>query len=66
MVGGRVLIAVIADAAAGENPFEVTEEFQASIAIRYSAAVNGAILYHQDLAVAVDDLRFDFADLLVA
>ena len=62
----EIFIVVGADVAAGENLFEVIEEFGIDRHQVFKVAVNGAILDHQDFAVAVDDLRLDFADLLVA
>ena len=31
----------------------------------FKVAVNRAVLYHQDIAVALNDLRLDLADLLI-
>ena len=62
----EIFIVVGADVAARENSSEVLEERGVDRHHVFKVAVNGAILHHQDLAVAVDDLRLDFADLLVA
>ena len=53
------------DVAAGEDFFQVLEERGVDGHHVFEVAVHGAILHHQDLAVALDDLRFDLADFLV-
>ena len=62
----EIFIVVGADVAAGEDALDVLEEFGVDAHDVFEVAVNGAILDHQDFAVALDDLRFDFADLLIA
>ena len=61
----ELLVVVGADVAAGEALFQVREERRIDRHHVFEVAVLRAILHHQDLAVALDDLRFDFADLLV-
>jgi hypothetical protein len=58
-------IVVGADVAAGEALFQVLEEGGVDGHHVLEVAVNGAILDHQDLAVALDDLGFDLAHLFV-
>ena len=60
-----VAFAVGADVAAGEALFEVLEELGVDGHDVFKVAVLGAVLDHEDLAVALDDLGLDFADLLV-
>ncbi len=60
-----VAFAVGADVAAGEALFEVLEEVGVDGHHVFKVAVLGAVLDHQDLAVALDDLGLDFADLFV-
>ena len=60
--GGRavvvqLLVVVGADVAAGENFFQVLRELGVDRHHVFEVAVHGAILHHQDLAVALDDLR---------
>ena len=57
--------AVGADVAAGEALFKMLEEGGVDRHHVFEVAVLGAILHHEDLAVALDDLRLDFADLLI-
>ena len=57
-------IVVGADVAAGEDFFQVLEEGRVDGHHVFEMAVDGAILDHQDLAVALDDLRLDFAGLV--
>ena len=54
-----------ADVAAGEALFEVLEEGGVDGHHVFKVAVLGAVLDHQDLAVALDDLGLDFADFFV-
>ena len=61
----QLFVVVRADVAAGENLFQVLEERRIDRHHVFEVAVLGAILHHQDLAVALDDLRLDLADLLV-
>jgi hypothetical protein len=56
---------VRAHVAAGEALFEVLEEGRVHRHHVFKVAVLGAVLDHQDLAVALDDLGLDFAHLLV-
>ncbi len=58
-------IVVRANVAAGEALFEVLEEGRVDRHHVFKVAVLGAVLHHQDLAVALDDLGLDFAHLLV-
>ena len=60
-----VALAVGADVAAGEALFEVLEEGGVDRHHVFKVAVLGAVLDHQDLAVALDDLGLDLAHLLV-
>ena len=62
LVGGG---AMRADVAAGEALFKVLEEGRVDGHHVFKVAVLGAVLHHQDLAVALDDLRLDFADLFI-
>ena len=68
--GGRavvvqLLVVVRADVAAGEDLLEVLEEVGVDRHHVLEVAVNGAILDHEDLPVALDDRRLDLADLLI-
>ena len=58
-------LAVRADVAAGEALFKMLEEGGIDGHHVFEVAVLGAVLHHQDLAVALDDLRLDFADLFI-
>ena len=60
-----VALAVGADVAAGEALFKMLEEGRIDRHHVFKVAVLGAVLHHQDLAVALDDLGLDFAHLLV-
>ncbi len=51
--------------AAREIAFNPLKEFGIDGHHVFVAAVDGALLHHPDLAVALDDLRLDFADLFV-
>ena len=53
------------DVAAGEALFKMLEEGRVDGHDVFKVAMLGAILHHQDLAVALDDLGLDFAHLLV-
>jgi hypothetical protein len=57
--------AVGAHIATGEALFEVLEEGGVNGHDVFKVAVLGAVLDHQDLAVALDDLGLDLAHLLV-
>ena len=61
----EVLVVVSADVAAGENFFEVLEERRVDGHHVFEVTVLGAILNHQDLAVAFDDLGFDLAHFFI-
>ena len=68
--GGAVVVQLVAFAvgahvAAGEALFQVLEEGRVDRHDVFKVAVLGAVLDHQDLAVALDDLGLDFAHLLV-
>ena len=54
-----------ADVAAGEALFKMLEEGGVDGHHVFEVAVLGAVLDHQDLAVALDDLGLDFADLFI-
>ena len=58
-------VVVRADVAAGEDLFQVTHERRVDRHHVLEVAVDGAVLHHQDLSVALDDLRLQLADLLV-
>ena len=60
----QLVIVVRADVAAGEDVFQVLEEGGVDGHHVFEVAVNRAILHHQDLAVALDDLRLDLAGLV--
>ena len=57
-------IVVRADVAARENVFQVLEERRVDGHHVFEVAVDGAVLHHQDLAVALDHLRLDLARLV--
>jgi hypothetical protein len=59
----QLLVVVRAHVGARERFFEVLEEGRVHRHDVFEVAVQRAILDHQDLAVALDDLGFDFADL---
>ena len=61
----QLLIVVGANVAAREDFFQVLEEVGVHGHHVFEVAVLRAVLHHQDLAVALDDLRLDLADLLV-
>ncbi len=61
----QLFVVVRADVAAREDLFQVLEELGVDRHHVFKVAVLGAILDHQDLAVALDDLRLDLADLLI-
>ena len=61
----ELLVIVGADVAAGEDFFEVLEEGGVHGHDVFKVAVGGAVLHHEDLAVALDDLGLDFAGLFV-
>ena len=59
------LIVVGLDVAAGKDLFQMTEELRVNGHDILKVAMLGAVFHHQDLAVALDDLRLDLAHLLV-
>ena len=61
----QLLVVVRADVAARERFLEVLEEGRVHRHHVLEVAVNRAILDHQDLAVALDDLGLNLPDLLV-
>ena len=61
----KLFVVVRADVAAREAVFQVLEEGGVDRHHVFEMAVLRAILHHQDLAVALDDLRFDFADFFI-
>ena len=69
--GGRavivqLLVVVGGDIAARERILKVLKECRVHCHQVFELTVNGAFLYHEDLAVALNDLGLDFAHLLVA
>ncbi len=60
----QLLVVVRTDVAAGEDVFQVLEEGGVDGHHIFEVAVNRAILDHEDLAIALDDLRFDLAGLV--
>ena len=61
----QLLVIVRGDVAPRENFFEMLEEISIHGHQVFKVAVLRAIFDHQDLAVALDDLRFNLADLLI-
>ena len=61
----ELLVVVGANVAAREHVFEVLEEGGVHRHHVLEVPVNGAVLHHDDLAVALEDGRFDLADLFV-
>ena len=61
----HLFVVVRADVAAREDVFQVLEERRVHGHHVFEVAVDRAILHHQDLAVAFDDVGFDLADFLV-
>src|SRR5579863_8299679 len=61
----QLFVVVRADVAPGEDFFEVLEERGIDRHYIFEMAMLGAVLHHQDLAVALDDLRLDLANLLI-
>jgi hypothetical protein len=59
------LVVVRADVAAREHLLEMLEERGVHRHHVLEVAVDGTVLHHQNLAVALEDRRFDLADLLV-
>ena len=60
----QLLVVVRAHVGARERLLEVLEELRVHRHHVFEVAVDRAVLDHQDLAVALDDLRLDLADLL--
>src|SRR5208337_2379834 len=56
-------IVVGSDVAAGKNVFQVLKERRVDGHNVFEMTVNGAILHHEDFAIALDNLGFDFARL---
>ena len=61
----QIFVVVRGNVAAREILLDPFEEFRVDGHHVFVLAVDGAFLHHPDLAVALDDLRFDLADLLV-
>jgi len=61
----QLAIVVGADIATREDLFEVLEESRVDRHDILEVTVDRAILNHQDLAIALNDLRFDLADLFI-
>ena len=61
----QLVIVVGAHIAARKDFFQMTEKIRVHGHYVFKMAVLGAIFDHQDLAIALDDLRFDLADLFV-
>ena len=61
----QVFVIVRRNIAAREIPFNPFEEFRVNGHQVFKLAMDGALFHHPDLAIALDNLRFDFADLLV-
>ena len=61
----QLVVVVRLDVAAREDLFQMLEERGVDGHHVFEVAVLGAVLDHQDLAVALDDLGLDLADLLV-
>src|SRR5437867_3235892 len=55
------LVIVGADVAAGKDSLDVAVEFGIDSHDIFEMPMLGAVLHHQDLAFALDDLRLDFA-----
>src|SRR5271165_5321171 len=61
----ELLVVVGANVAAGEDIFQMLEEGGVHGHDVFEVAVLRTVLHHEDFAVALDDLRLDFAGLLV-
>src|SRR6266478_2940865 len=61
----QIFVVVCGNIAAGELLFDMIEEFGVDGHHIFVVAVDRAVLDHPDLAIALDNLRFDLADLLV-
>ena len=62
----QFLVVVRADVAAGENLFEMREKLGVDRHHVFEVAVDRAILHHQNLAVALNNLGFDLTRFFVA
>src|SRR6185312_906309 len=61
----QLFIVVGSDVAAGKVVFEVLKERRVDGHYVVKMAMLGAVLDHQNLAIALDDLGLDFANLLI-
>src|SRR3954470_5208551 len=61
----QFLVVVGTDVAAGERVLQMPEELRINGEDIFEMSVEWAILYHQNFAVALDDLRLDFTGFLV-
>ena len=61
----QALIVVGGNVAPGKRLFQMAEELRVDRHHIFEVAMRGAVLHHQDSAVALDDLRLDLADFLV-
>ena len=61
----QTLVVMRLDIAARKHFFEVAEKLSVNGHYVFKVAMDRAVLHHQDLAVALDDLRLDLADLFV-
>ena len=61
----QLFVVVRRNVAARKDFFEVLEELGIDGHYVFKVTVFGAILHHQDLAVALDDLRLDLANLFI-
>jgi hypothetical protein len=58
----ELLVVVREDVTARERPLKVSEEVRVDRHHVLEVTVLGTVLHHQDLTVALDDLRLDLAD----
>ena len=61
----QLFVVVGADVAAGKHLLQMPEELRIDGDDIFEMSVHGTFLDHQDLAVALDDLRLDFAGLFL-
>src|SRR4051812_15856032 len=61
----QLLVVMGTDVPSGERLLQVPEELRINREDIFEMSVDWAILYHQDFAVALDDLGFDFTGFLV-
>jgi len=61
----QLFVVVRFDVAARESLFQMIRELGVDRHHVFEMPVNRTVLDHQDLAVALDDLRLDFADLFI-